>query len=105
MTMSKSQMSCIALAVVCTLGGCSPPDTPQARVPADGIESLPPDQIQRALQQLSSRDARQQQNGLEFAEQFPSLASTHPQILEHLAQNGANPTIKKKAAQLLEPSK
>ncbi|MEZ6137322.1 MAG: hypothetical protein R3C53_20735 [Pirellulaceae bacterium] len=70
----------------------------------DNIEGLPPAQIQLALRQLSASDARQQQSGLEFAEQFPSLVQTHRELIAKLADAGASAAVKKKASQLLHSS-
>lgn len=95
----------VMLALIAGLAvGCTPAEAPQASVPSDGIELLPPAQVQRALEQLSATDARTQKSGLEFAERFPSLADTHRKLIENLAEYGATSSIKEKASQLLDPN-
>ena len=85
------------------LSGCGgTTKAPHVDAPADGIESIAPQQIQQALQQLSASDARQQKNGLEFVDRFPSLTHTHRSLLEHLATDGASNAIRAHASQLLE---
>ncbi len=69
---------------------------------SDGIESLPPAQIQQALSQLTSTDVRQQASGLAFAERFPSLVSAHRELIDRLAASGASAPIRQQAARLLD---
>ena len=83
--------------------GCSPTDEPpQVVVPADGIESIPPLQVQTALGQLTATTAREQQSGLAFVQKFPSLATTHRELIEQLADEGATSAIQQRASQLLK---
>jgi Tfp pilus assembly protein PilF len=105
MSIRKSTMRRKGLWLIAALliSGCSEPaETSQVAVPADGIDSIAPQQIQQALQQLAASDARQQRNGLEFVDRFPSLAHTHRPLLEHLAQEGASAAIRTHASQLLQ---
>jgi Tfp pilus assembly protein PilF len=85
------------------LAGCGSSETPVSAVKTDdGIHLVAPQQIQRALSQLSSTDARQQASGLEFVDQYPSLVESHRSLIEKLAEAGASDTIKLRAAKLLE---
>lgn len=95
--------TCLIVLIVCACQpGCNSSEAPQVAIQADGIEMLPPAQIQRALHQLSAHDPRQQMSGLEFVERFPSLAQTHRDVVEQLSISGASAKIKLKANQILE---
>lgn len=90
------------LLTLLTVCGCDRATESQVAVShLDGIDSLPPQQVRRALEQLSSSDARQQTVGLQFVESFPSLAETHRTLIERLAASGATPMVKRKAGALL----
>ena len=91
------------LSLVATLG-CGLEDESHVEVHhMDGVDALPPQQVRRALEQLSANDARQQSIGLEFVESFPSLTETHRRLIERLAKSGASTAVKKKANALLDP--
>ena len=97
------RIAALLLLANAALLGCGTSETAVSAVKTDdGITLVPPQQIQLALTQLSSTDARQQASGLEFVDQYPSLAESHRSLIEKLAEAGASDKIKLRAAKLLE---
>jgi len=92
----------LAAFVLAVAIGCGSEEPPVPPVPeGQDAAAVPPAEMRRILEGLSSNHPRMQYAALKTLSEFPSVVQTYREHVERLQKEGKNEQVRRKAADLL----